>query len=338
MNGRFVSSVATLTTLAILSAVPVFASAQECIQITAQITQTNVVKLGNQSYWTFPVTCSVWENQWRIDTGYVKNGIQSGFYDGTNVYSCLESVSGGEARTNNNLHSRTITISPSPGGHPLGNLGLNIPWLAFSSGSYLKLPNRILPLPVVDIPGSADSLSLVDKTTTFDEEGGLPKMVELLTSKERYLNSLSDVRLFRNPRLLDAQLTQRFDLPDQLVRFRYVVETFTNFNGRSFPTLFRYFDYRRLNNSSNLSLVAEGVGKLISIRQVKAPAAANVFSTNGAQTVIDLRFRQRDKNLDGIIYAWPKAEVPSTNDPALQQTLKEMLGGVATVKSRGAVQ
>jgi hypothetical protein len=343
MNGRFVSCVATLTTFAILSAVPVFSSAQECIQITAQITQTNIVKLGNApSYWTFPVTCSVWKNQWRIDqwkidNRYAKKSMASGFYDGTNVYSSLEIVPEGEARTNNNL-PRTITILPSPGGHPLGNLGLNIPWLAFCSGSYLKLPNRIVPLPVMDVPGSPDSLSLVDKTTTFDDEGGLPKTIELLTSKERYLNSLSDVRLFRNPNLLHAQLTQRFSLPDQLVRFRYVVETFTNFNGKSYPTLFRYFDYRNLNNSSNLSLVAEGVGKMTSIRQVEAPAAGNVFLTSTNQTVIDLRFRQRDKLLDGIVYAWPKAELPSTNDPALLQRLKEMLSDAPAVKSEGRVQ
>jgi hypothetical protein len=332
MNGRFVSFVVTLMTLAVLSAVPVFSSAQECIQITGQITQTNVVRLGNNTpYWTFAVTCSVWKNQWRIDTSYVKNGMQSGFYDGTNVYSCLESVPRGEARTNNNL-PRSVTILPSPGGHPLGNLGLNIPWLAFCSGSYLKLPNRIVPLPVVDVPGSADSLSLADKTTTFDDEGGLPKTIELLTSKERYLNSLSDVRLFRNSRLLNAQRTQRFDSPDHLVRFRYVVEASTNLNGRSFPTLFRYFDYRSLNSKSNVSLVAEGVGKVTSIRQVEAPGAGNVFSTSEAQTVIDVRFRQRDRILDGIVYAWPKAEVPSTNEPALQQRLKEMLSDAPTVK------
>ena len=338
MNGGFVPSVATWTTIAILSAVPVFSSAQDCVQITAEITQTNVVKLGNgPSYWTFPVTCSVWKNQWRIDR-FIKNGIQSGFYDGTNVYRCLEIAPRGEARTNNSPRSRSITIAPSPGGHPLGDIGLNMPWLAFCSGSYLKLPNRIVPLPVADIAGSADSLSFADKTTTFDDEGGLPKTVELLTSKEHYLNSLSDVRLFRTSRLLNAQLTGRFDLADQLVRFRYVVEAFTNFNGRSFPTSFRYFDYRKLNKSSSLSLVAEGVGTLTSIRQVEASSAANVFSTSAAQTVVDLRFRQRDKLIDGIIYAWSKAEVPSTNDPVPQQRLKDMLGGAETVKSGAPVQ
>jgi hypothetical protein len=181
----------------------------------------------------------------------------------------------------------------------------------------------VIPLPVVDVPGSADSLSFADKTTTFDDGGELPKTVELITSQERYFNSLSDERLFRNSRLLSAQRSPVFNLADGLVGFRYVVEAFTNYNGRLLPTRFRYFDYRSSNSNHNFSLVSEGVGMVTSMRKVGEPG--NVFSTNTIQSVFDLRFRQHDKIIDAILYTWPKAEVPSVNDPALQQRLKDTL-------------
>lgn len=336
MKARFFTELALKVTFAILSCAPSFSSAQECVQITAQITQTNLVKLGiAPPYWTFPVTCSVWSNRWRIDqwrieSRYARNGLEVAYYDGTNVYSSQQIVPDGKANGRSGVV--TVTIAPSPGGHPLGNLGVNIPWLAFCSGGYLKMRNRTIPVPVMDVPGYADSLSCVDKTTTFDDEGGLPKTVELLTSRERYLNSLSDERLFRNPVLLNAQRTRGFGgVADGLLRFRYEVEASTNFNGRLFPTVFRYFDYRRLNKEDRLSLVAEGTGTVTLIAEAGAPG--NVFSTNAFQTVIDLRFRQRDKLLDAITYVWPKSEVPATNEPALQQRLKEMVSRAAAVES-----
>lgn len=332
MKSRLLFPLLTLTTMA-TALWTASCSAQEYIEISAEITQTNTVQLGTATpYWTFPVTCSIWGNQWRIDSRYVKNGIQAAYYDGTNVYSSLGILPSNGTNSQGGSGAVTVTILPSPGGHPLGNLGLNIPWLAFCSGKYLKMPNRTIPVPVIDVPGNADSLSFVDKTTTFDDAEGLPKTIELLTSKEHYLSSLDDERLFRNSRLQNARLTRSFYLPDGLVRFRYTVEASTNFNGRSYPTLFRYFDYRSVNNSSTFSLVNEGVGRLTSIRRIAAAPPGNVFSTNALQTVIDGRFRQPDKALDAINYAWPKEEVPAVDNPVLQARLKDMLRGASTVK------
>lgn len=316
---------------ALRCATPVSSSAEDGIQITAQITQSNLVKLGaGPDHWTFPVTCSVWSNGWKIDSRFTSNGLESAFFDGTNVYRSLQAVSLEGVRTDGTSGSITITISPSPGGNPLGDLGLNLPWLAFCSGGYLKIPHRIVPLPVVDIPGTADSLSYTDNITTFGDEGGLPKMVELFTSKAGYLRSLSDPRLNRNPHWRDLQLSRKYNYADGLLRFRYVADAFTNYGGRIFPTEFRYFDYRSIRNSdTGLSLVAEGTGTVTSMRP--AGGQRNVFSTNATQTVIDCRFRQQNKLLDAISYVWPTAEVPPTNNPTVWQRLEDSIQKAPTI-------
>jgi hypothetical protein len=73
----------------------------------------------------------------------------------------------------------TIRVWPSQDGHPLGDYGENLPWLAFCSGNYLKREGRLIPLPCAILRHTRDRFAYTDKTITFKDEPRLPKTVAL---------------------------------------------------------------------------------------------------------------------------------------------------------------
>ena len=307
--------------LGVVASLPVHG--QQYVEVSAVITQTNFTSAKSaRDHWSFPVTCIVGTNEWRMDNRYTLNGEEAWYYDGTNVYHSLKALPDSRQDTNSVQSGDgnvTITIDPSPGGNPLGNPGANIPWLAFCSGSYLKQAGRSVPLPVVVVHDNPDSLAYVDKTETFNDAFGLPEQVELFTSRTQYFNSLYDERLYRNKRLLDARFNHTFQSADGVLRFRYVVYASTNFNNWNFPIEFGYFDYRPGSHGvgGEWVLFAAGVGRISSIRVAGKPQ--NVFaSTPMQQTIVDNRFRHKTKLLDSLIYTWSNTTVPPANDPDLQ--------------------
>jgi hypothetical protein len=317
----------------ITALVAVSTSAQEYVEIRAEVTQTNYNDYGSgQKQFSFPVTCIVGTNEWRIDERYGRGGESAWYYDGTNVYRSIS--------TDQRPDAITIYISPSPDGHPLGDLGVNIPWLAFCSADYLKRAGRTIPVPVGHIPSEADSLGCVDKAETFPDKLGLPTLVELFTSRARYLSSLDDKRLYRTPWLLTARLhrARPSSLAEGMLRFCYRVEASTNFNGRHFPSKFTYLDYRpnyRTNAAGTWELVAEGWGKLIYIGPGTKPDS--VFVANRMQTIVDARFRHPTRILDAIMYQWTNTGVPSTNDPRLKAEFKAAAERVGAASRKSTV-
>ncbi len=319
MNQSFIKCsgrILAFTNALVLLAIHANLRAEEFIQIKGEITQTNYDSKNRYSgKWSFPFTCVTSSNVWRIDDNYSKNGKSAWDYDGTNVYRSLQI-----SRASENSPA-TILISPSPGGHPLGDLGVNLPWLAFCSGTYLKRPERDIPLPVADVHEYTDSLSCTDKTEIFDDVDGLPSLVELFTSRSKFKKSLDDDRLYRNSRLQQAKTNSVYTVAENILRFRYVVSASTNFNARHFPTEFRYYDYRLRDGGTNWSLVSEGIGQTKSIGWGSKPE--NVFVQGRNQTVLDMRFRHKTKPIDAIIYQWTNAVVPSADDPVLRARMEE---------------
>jgi|ERR1043166_799766 hypothetical protein len=313
-------------------------SGKEYIEITASITQTNLSEKNPQKkQWSFPVMCTVSSDEWRIDNAYPSNGTEEWYYDGTNVFHLLKAnvatnpyssaeITKPHDSTQKLQEQVTVVITPSPGGHPLGNLGVNIPWLAFCSGSYLKRDGRIIPLPVAEVPGRLDSFAYLDKTETFSDAFGLPKLIELSTSRSQYAKSLYDSRLYRTERLFQARLHTDSRFKDGCIAFRYIVETSTNFNGWTFPTEFTYFDYRfkqyQRDSTNEWELFAVGKGKVNSVGSGKKPE--NVLRADAKQTVIDRRFRHPERLLDAITYQWSDSAVPATNNPVLRDRFSEM--------------
>jgi hypothetical protein len=314
--------------------------AERFVGITSDITVTNTrpsAAGSNHRIWSFSVSCIVSTNRWSMVITGVADSRRELYYDGTNVYDSLigtnqepvtRTAQVGFFMTVNptntkNLPRATINIKSSPGGHPLADICANIPWLAYLSGSYLKLENRIVPLPISsDVSGVPDSFSYTDKTEVFADAFGLPKVLELYTSRSQYEKSLYDERLFRTKRVLDARLYPRFSLPDGVLRFRYSLIASTNFGGWSFPTEFTFQGFQ-VDSNGNAFLAGDGDGKTTAIYECGPPH--NVFESGSIQRIIDNRFRHDTKVVDEIVYTWTNGEVPATDQPVLQAMFAQRL-------------
>lgn len=311
---------------------PTFGEQFYCVKGKIWITHYGLDSTNKSSTainWSFAFTCIVGTNRWRINTSYVRNATEEWYWDGTNVFRAIKpslSSDTTEATTRIGFMTpgvsgpTTIYIYPSPDGHPLGNMGVNIPWLAFCSENYLRQKQRVVPLPVVDIKDTIDSLAYEDRTELLDNSFGLPRLIELVTSRSQAIRSLTDSRLNRSSQLIRARLNQNSFPDDGKVRFRYSVTKFTNYHGHIFPTEFAYTDYKRQLNAEWIPNIV-GTGVVNDIETSKEPV--NVLSPGTEQMIVDERFRHQTKLLDGIIYPWTNGELPSMEDPILAAKFNE---------------
>jgi hypothetical protein len=269
--------------------------AQRFVEISAEIEMVNYSFFSSnhtlvEAKRSFPLKCIVSTNEWRIDTEFSLNGREAFYFDGTNVFSSLQMtkevpkpydtpIPGAPAKVPFAIAASniTVTITPSPGGHPLGNMGINLPWLAFCSGSYLRREGRDIPLPVARNREDPDCFAYSDRTELFPDELGLPEHVELYTCQTRRNISANDPRLLRTERVEHARHYPVRQLADGILKFRYRVERSTNFNGWHLPLDFTYRQFD-LDKQGNTKLHYEGTGKVISIRQGSPPT--NVLRSN----------------------------------------------------------
>lgn len=245
----------------------------------------------------YPFTCITGTNEWRIDDEFSLNAKHAWYFDGTNVYRSVHATKDipdfpkvstpGPLVMPMKVSDPTlyIRIRSSPGGHPLGDLGVNIPWLAYCSGSYLKIKGRVVPLPAVDLYGQIDGFAYTDKTETFDDEFGLPRKLDLLTSEAQFRKSLDDERQIQDERLERVKQMTSYPFGDGNLKFRYVVEESTNFSGWTFPTKFNYTRFER--RRGEWTPFVSGNGRLISIREGTKPT--NVFVSGRPQRINDMR-------------------------------------------------
>lgn len=277
-------------------------SEPQFLRITAEIdliTYSNsfTAAPGIESMRTFPLTCIVGAKEWRIDEEFVSHSMRTWCFDGTNVYertqlkdSWTASTSVGGMPLTSKLLAQarsnvTVTISPSQDGHPLGHLGVNIAWLAFCSGSYLKQPGCDLPMPADEIRVDPLAFAYADSVQVFDDPLGLPKTVELRASSGRYWNfSNATTRGLRYPAIRDPQ--RALGMPEGALVFRYVVETTTNFAGRILPLRFTYTRFE-FDGEGNPSPFIGGIGRVLSVTQTPRPEP--VFLPNREHTIIDYR-------------------------------------------------
>jgi hypothetical protein len=100
--------------------------------------------------------------QWLLD------GTEQWLFDGRNVLCKTEIKSAKGERT---FYTEEWK---SADGHPMGHFGVNIPWVAFCSGTDLKREGRMIPLPAAVLRHCSDPFAYSDVTTTFDDGLGLP--------------------------------------------------------------------------------------------------------------------------------------------------------------------
>jgi len=275
------------------------------------------------NHFVIPVVCVVGTNEWQFDGDLVTGAKNRWYFDGTNVCESLQDI--GETPNNPalanepalNLDSNspgtetkpnvTIDLKVTPGGYPPGDIGVNLAWLAFCSGSFLKQPERIIPLPTSVLGHAPDAFAYYDKTVTFEDALGLPKEIEMFTSASLYHDS---VKQFWPDR---KELPSSED-KDGIRKFHYMVTQSTNFQGWHFPL---QFEYAQDLPGYYLQAPAThyGSGKVISIETASEPEG--VFDLSQNQTVVDWRFKHETKRVTGLVYPSP-GKVLSTNDPVLQ--------------------
>jgi hypothetical protein len=258
---------------------------------------------------TFHATCIVGTNQWRIDNDFSQNSSVMWFYDGTNVYRssrltkpppslnipnalgrpALAVVPFEQAKTN-----ITIWVHPAPQGDQLGDPGVNIPWLAFCSGAFLKQQHQI-PLVFPEFR-RRDGARQVRTMERFNDELSLPKRIEVVTE------SAADA-----PWLV------------------FIVTESTNFLNCTLPLRFELMQSERA--VSGLRIPRYGaVGTVTGVRTAAKPKG--VFAPQFGQTIIDRRFEDQASGVDSIVYRTTNSFLLPTNNPELQEVLKQKIANM----------
>lgn len=241
--------------------------------------------------------CVTGPDAWHMENDYIKGAkTQQWFYDGTDVYMRLES---------------TVSAWPSADGQPLGTVSENVPWLAFCSGRYLKRSGRLIPLAAEDLRHTRDRYAYTDQTTTFSDQLGLPRMIDLFASKSLLEKSADDFD--RENSLGDccagAKKQALARMEEGKLTFHYEATASTNFLGQTFPTEFKFRQEGR-PYGQNGDWTWTGSGKVTALRQTEKPTG--LLAGTQQSTVIDYRFP------GAMIYPVTSASLSPTNAPALQ--------------------
>jgi hypothetical protein len=238
--------------------------AAEFVEISAEIEvlgyrlhDTNSIARAKPK--TTRVVCITGGKEWYISNDYQER--EQWVFDGTNVLCKAESQSlpGPDKFMTRNWKSED--------GHPMGHFGVNIPWLAFCSGAYLKRPERMIPLPAVLLRHCPDRFAYKDMTTTFEDGLGLPRTMDLFSSQELFLKSHTDWDKEHSfgDRYTEWNKKTAPKIQDGALVFHYAVLESTNVLGKTFPTKFEFFQTGRQYEQDG-NWYCQGMGRVQSIR------------------------------------------------------------------------
>jgi len=272
MNTPSKNKVAKWVIALCLGLAPIQNQAAEFVEVAAEI-ETFGYRLGDTNSipkarsQTVKVRCITGSTEWYIEHDFHVR--QEWVFDGTNVV-CRSAPLAGASEQGNAKISKVIW--PTRDGHPMGEFGVNMPWLAFCSGTYLKREGRIVPLPCGILRHCPDRFAYIDTTTSFDDEFGLPRSVDLFTSKARFLAAHTEwdqEHGFGN-RYTEWNKKTAANLQEGLLVFHYAVLESTNVLGRTFPTKFEFFQTGRPYEQMG-DWFCQGVGRVKSIRPSSRP-------------------------------------------------------------------
>jgi hypothetical protein len=272
MNAPPKSNVAKWLTALCLALLSIQNQAAEFVEITSEI-ETFGYRLGDTNSvakakpQTVNVKCITGATEWYIEHDF--HARQEWLFDGTNVV-CRSGPLSGTSEQGKAKISKVIW--PTRDGHPMGEFGVNMPWLAFCSGTFLKREGRIVPLPCGILRHCPDRFAYTDVTTTFDDALGLPRSVDLFTSKARFLAAKTewDQEHAFGDRYTESNKKNAANLQEGLLVFHYAVLEFTNVLGRNFPTKFEFFQTGRPYEQMG-DWFCQGIGRVKSIRPSARP-------------------------------------------------------------------
>jgi hypothetical protein len=276
--------------------------------------------------------CIAGTKEWFIEHDNTVNSERKWLFDGTNVYNSTRLTKPSSREINESLprglrfatvpfeqakSNLSIRIWESSDGHPLGDVGVNIVWLAFCSGQYLKNEARLIPLPLADLRHTRDRYAYRDTTQTFDDELGLPKAVSLFTSKALLQASEDnfDMDAFFGDRYAEWKKQTVAELEENVLTFHYAVTESTNVLRCSIPTRFEFRQEPRPHSMSDWSW--RGTGKLLSVRPASRPES--LFVSDMQQTIVDYRFVDPATRVNAIIYQTTNTFALPKDDPGLEE-------------------
>ena len=202
-------------------------------------------------------------------------------------------------------------IEICPGDVPFGDVGPNLPWLAFCLGQSLKGKE---PCAAPTFSPTGAPLRMLSPTGTGPPalmiNSGFRKAWAWLFSATRFARSAYEPGLLRGDYLMKMRSILRPTLREGLVRSHYAVLEWTNYAGQQIPTKFELVEYGN-NGEWSPRIYFRAVGLLSTIRHAAKPEGVIVASTN--QFVNDYRFRTPDKLVDFLHYAWTSSATPSTS-------------------------
>lgn len=209
---------------------------------------------------TVHVVCIAGPDQWFIEDDF--QGRRTWLFDGTNVL-CKTSPPDPSEKS---IAKARREVWKSRDGHPLGDFGVNIPWLAFCSGTYLKREGRIIALPAAVLRHCPDRFAYTDVTTTFDDELGLPWSLDLFSSQALFLKSHADWdrELSFGDRYTEWNKKTALKIQDGVLVFHYSVLESTNVLGSNFPMKFELFQTGRQYEQDG-NWFCDGTGRVKSI-------------------------------------------------------------------------
>jgi hypothetical protein len=291
---------------------PIPAGAQTFVEITADI-ELHFASLPQEYKWS--VDCIVGTNLWKISVG-TEGGVQW-LFDGSELEEKLVDLH----QDSPAYRHYTIDVYPSSDGYPLADMGANLPWLAFCSGAYLKKEGRIIPFPLSPLPNAPDGFAYSDKTATFKDGLGLPRVVDFFTSEALFKSSimgpfflgLHDVEYWKC-----GGMGYKFGgIPDGRLKFHYSVAATTNFMGWTFPAEFQFFE-NDLTTNGTWTSHCSGSGRMRSLRVARQPTVADL-DDGRLHTILDWRFVDKRTGLSGLPYETTNSDISTTNDLELQK-------------------
>ncbi len=212
-----------------------------------------------------------------------------------------------------------VMMVVTPGFHPVDLYVVNLAWMAWCSGPFLKIPDRVIPTVVNSIRGDLAAYGFSDRTQTFSDSLGLPKSLELIVSHERMKASPLSVTIGRetpDPGRMKAAFTRKILIRDGSVHARLVAVNSKEVDGIALTSEFRFESFElRQDEQQVTNVVAQGriVGE-VTTGDFVLPEAVRSHQNFG---VVDHRFRHARKAVDYIQYAQPSCDVREPSDPKL---------------------
>jgi hypothetical protein len=287
---------------------------------------------------------------WMIRIPAIGNAEEIHVCDGTNVVkytvvlhqdgALLERLAGA-VPANLPKDGGPVMMVVTSGFHPADHYVVNLAWMAWCSGPFLKIPDRVIPTVVNPVREDLAAFGFSDRTQTFSDALGLPKRLELIVSHERMKTSPLSVTVGReipNPARVEAAFTRNFRIRDGSVHARLVAENSKEVEGIALTSEFRFESFElRQDEQQVTNVVAHGriVGE-VTTGDFALPEAVRSHQNFG---VVDHRFRHERKAVDFIQYAQSSCEVRGPSDPELvalynRKLSKASLDPVLQVKQR----